>query len=73
MATLVALVDVAAQRSGSAERNISERSFLLNGERVSKPREISWTWRRKMSATSSAGAVMKLEWGQPDKAIDPVG
>jgi hypothetical protein len=43
MATLVALVDVAAERGGSAERNISERSFLLNRERVSKPREISWT------------------------------
>jgi hypothetical protein len=30
MATLIALVDVAAQSGGSAERNISDRSFLLN-------------------------------------------
>jgi len=30
MTALVALVDVAAQSGGSAERNISERSFLLN-------------------------------------------
>ena len=30
MATLIALVDMAAESGGSAERNISERSFLLN-------------------------------------------
>jgi hypothetical protein len=30
MTALVALVDVAAESGGSAERNISERSFLLN-------------------------------------------
>lgn len=42
MAALVAFVDVAAEGGSPAERNVSERSFLLNGERVSKPREISW-------------------------------
>ncbi len=43
MATHVALVDVAAEGGGPAERNVSKRSFLLSGERISKPREISWT------------------------------
>jgi hypothetical protein len=43
MATLVALLDVAAEGGGPAERNVSERSFLFNGERISKPREICWT------------------------------
>ena len=66
MATLVALIDVAAEGGGPAERNISERSFLLNGERVSKPREISWTveaenvghlqrWRRHEAGMGSTG------------------
>ena len=30
MATLIALVDMAAQSRGSAERNISQRFLLLN-------------------------------------------
>jgi hypothetical protein len=43
MAALVALVDVTAEGGGPAEHNVSKRSFLLSGERISKPREISWT------------------------------
>jgi hypothetical protein len=43
MAALVALVDVTAESGGPAERNVSKRFFLLSGERISKPREISWT------------------------------
>ena len=43
MATLVALVDVAAKSGRAAERNIPERAFLLSAERISKPSQISWT------------------------------
>jgi hypothetical protein len=36
MTTLIALIDVAAEGSGSAERNIPQRSGLLSIERISK-------------------------------------
>ena len=43
MATLIALVNVAAECGSSAERNIPERSFLLSAERILERSQISWT------------------------------
>ena len=43
MATLIALVDMAAEGCSSAERNIPERSFLLSAERIPKHSQISRT------------------------------
>src|SRR5271156_738312 len=43
MATMVALFDAATEDCGLADRDLSQRSFLLSGERVSKRREVSWT------------------------------
>jgi hypothetical protein len=73
MATMVALFDAATEDCGLADRDLSQRSFLLSGERVSNRREVSWTVDAEMSASSSAGAFIEQDSVQPDAAVDPGG
>jgi hypothetical protein len=70
MATLVALVDVAAERGHVAEHNILQSAFLLNAERIPKSGQIGGTmavknigqlqrWRHYAAGTGSTGQAKR--------------